>query len=58
MKKWPHLNQPAKTGNLPTTWQTPGCDEKSKTPKGKIQNTTYSYGRNGGPVGRRTTKPE
>lgn len=58
MKKWPYLSGPKKMGSDKTVWQTPGCDEKYSTPKGKIQNTTYIYGRNGGPTGRKTTKPE
>lgn len=54
--KMPHLNQPRKLGGKATRWQTPGCDEKARTPKGKLQNTTFIYGRGG--RSRATTKPE
>ena len=53
--KWPHLKQPKQTGTKPTCWA--GATDYEKTPKGKIQNTTFIYGRNGGPKSRRTTKP-
>lgn len=53
--KMPHLNQPKKMGGLATRWQTPGCDKVEKTPKGKLQNTTYIFGRG---KSRATTKPE
>lgn len=53
--KWPHLKQPENGRNKPTAWA--GSDPAAKTPKGKIQNTTFIYGRNGGPKSRRTTKP-
>lgn len=54
--KFPHLNQPEKGRNKETCWA--GSKPKDYTPKGKIQNTTYIYGRNDGQKGRRTTKPE
>ena len=56
MFKVPHLSRSKKLGGKATTWQTPGCDEKYMTPKGKLQNTTYVYGRGGN--SRRTGKPE
>lgn len=53
--KMPHLKQPRKMGGKSTRWQTPGCDETARTPTGKLQNTTYIYGRG---RGRGITKPE
>jgi hypothetical protein len=53
--KMPHLSQPKKLGGKSTRWQTPGCDKSERTPKGKLQNTTYIYGRG---KSRSVSKPE
>jgi hypothetical protein len=47
-----YLKKQGKLGNKPTRWQ----DTKQSTPRGKIQNTTFIYGRGG--ATRRTGKPE